>query len=57
MTLVRERAWCGTYRGGVFRSDDGGRAWQSVGLGSRLIHGGSYEPNGPKCRVGGHRAK
>ena len=35
--LVHERAWCGTHRGGVFRSDDGGRSWQSVGLTGRLI--------------------
>ena len=35
--LVRGRAWCGTHRGGVFRSDDGGRSWQSVGLAGRLI--------------------
>ena len=35
--LVRERAWCGTHRGGVFRSDDGGRSWQPVGLAKRLI--------------------
>src|SRR5919201_531025 len=35
--LVHGRAWCGTHRGGVFRSDDGGRSWQSVGLTGRLI--------------------
>jgi photosystem II stability/assembly factor-like uncharacterized protein len=35
--LVRGRAWCGTHRAGVFRTDDGGRSWQSVGLASRLI--------------------
>jgi photosystem II stability/assembly factor-like uncharacterized protein len=35
--LVPGRAWCGTNRGGVFRSDDGGRSWQSVGLAGRLI--------------------
>ena len=35
--LVDGRAWCGTHRGGVFRSDDGGRSWQSVGLAGRLI--------------------
>jgi photosystem II stability/assembly factor-like uncharacterized protein len=35
--LVHGRAWCGTHRGGVFRSDDGGRSWQSVGLAGRLI--------------------
>jgi len=35
--LVHGRAWCGTRRGGVFRSDDGGRSWQFVGLRGRLI--------------------
>src|SRR4051794_41405348 len=35
--LVQGRAWCGTSRGGVFRTDDGGRSWQSVGLEGRLI--------------------
>lgn len=35
--LVHGRAWCGTHSGGVFRSDDGGRSWQSVGLAGRLI--------------------
>src|SRR5262245_48125957 len=36
-SLVPERAWCGTQRGGVFRSDDGGRSWQPVGLAGRMI--------------------
>src|SRR5215208_3979066 len=35
--LVRGRAWCGTHRDGVFRSEDGGRSWHSVGLAGRLI--------------------
>src|SRR4030095_301979 len=35
--LVQGRAWCGTQRGGVFRSDDGGGSWQPVGLAGRLI--------------------
>ena len=35
--LIRRRAWCGTHRGGVFRSDDGGRSWQPVGLAGQLI--------------------
>ena len=30
--LVRGRAWCGTHRGGVYRSDDGGASWRAVGL-------------------------
>ena len=35
--LVHRRAWCGTHRGGVFRSDDGGMSWQSVGLVGRVL--------------------
>lgn len=35
--LVRGRAWCGTRRGGVFRSEDGGRSWQPAGLAGGLI--------------------
>ena len=35
--LVHGRVWCGTHRGGVFRSDDGGRSWQAIGLAGRLI--------------------
>ena len=35
--LVHRRAWCGTHRDGVFRSDDGGTSWQSAGLAGRLI--------------------
>src|SRR6185503_17377485 len=30
--LVRGRAWCGTHRNGVYRSDDGGVSWRAVGL-------------------------
>ena len=35
--LVHGRAWCGTHRSGMFRSDDSGRSWQLVGLAGRLI--------------------
>ena len=35
--LVQGRAWCGTHKGGVFRSDDGGESWQPVGLAGQLI--------------------
>jgi photosystem II stability/assembly factor-like uncharacterized protein len=35
--LVHGRVWCGTHRGGVFRSDDGGQSWRPVGLAGRLI--------------------
>jgi len=36
-SLVHGRVWCGTHQGGVFRSDDAGRSWRSVGLAGRLI--------------------
>ena len=35
--LTPGRAWCGTHRGGVFRSDDGGKSWRPVGLSDKLI--------------------
>src|SRR5437764_13266282 len=35
--LVPGRAWCGTHRDGVFRTDDGGRSWRSVGLAGGLV--------------------
>jgi len=35
--MVRGRAWCGTGQNGLFRTDDGGTSWQSVGLAGRLI--------------------
>ena len=31
------RAWCGTQRGGVFRSDDAGISWRPCGLEGQLI--------------------
>jgi ligand-binding sensor domain-containing protein len=42
--LVHGRAWCGTSRNGVFRTDDGGRSWQSVGLAGPLIMAVSASP-------------
>ena len=36
-SLAHGRAWCGTHRDGVFRTDDGGRSWRSVGLAGRLV--------------------
>src|ERR1700730_4468289 len=42
--LVQDRAWCGTHRDGVFRSEDGGRSWQSVGLAGPLIMAVSGRP-------------
>ena len=41
---VNGRAWCGTHRDGVFRSDDGGSTWHSVGLAGRLIMAISTSP-------------
>lgn len=35
--LVQGRAWCGTHRDGLFRTDDGGQSWRPVGLAGRLI--------------------
>jgi photosystem II stability/assembly factor-like uncharacterized protein len=35
--LTPGRVWCGTYEGGLFRSDDGGESWSPAGLtGERL---------------------
>ena len=45
--LVNGRAWCGTNRNGVFRTDDGGRSWQSVGLAGPLIMAVSASPADP----------
>jgi photosystem II stability/assembly factor-like uncharacterized protein len=41
---VPRRAWCGTHRGGVFRSDDAGASWQPVGLGDLRITAISASP-------------
>ena len=45
--LVRERAWCGTHKGGMFRSDDGGRSWQLAGLVGQLIMAVTASPADP----------
>jgi hypothetical protein len=42
--LVEGRAWCGTNGNGVFRTDDGGSSWQSVGLAGWLIMAVSASP-------------
>jgi photosystem II stability/assembly factor-like uncharacterized protein len=42
--LVAGRVWCGTHRDGVFRSDDAGVSWVSVGLGGRHIMAISASP-------------
>lgn len=42
---LSERAWCGTQRGGVYRSDDGGFSWRNVGgLAGRRIMSISASP-------------
>lgn len=42
------RAWCGTQRGGVYRSDDGGCSWRSVGdLAGRRIMSIAASPARP----------
>ncbi|HEY7056382.1 MAG TPA: hypothetical protein VH458_07655 [Vicinamibacterales bacterium] len=45
--LVEGRAWCGTHRAGVFRSDDGGESWRPVGLAGRLIMSVAASPVSP----------
>ena len=42
--VVQGRVWCGTHHGGIFRSDDGGRSSQSVGLARGLIMAVSVNP-------------
>ena len=44
---VPGRAWCGTSRGGVFRSDDGGASWESVGLQDRRLMSIAASPAEP----------
>ena len=46
--MVHGRAWCGTHRGGMFRSDDGGRSWQSAGLAGHLIMAVTASPVEPE---------
>jgi ligand-binding sensor domain-containing protein len=41
------RAWCGTQRGGAFRSDDDGVSWRSVGLEGRRIMSIAASPARP----------
>ena len=45
--LIQGRAWCGTQRDGVFRSDDGGRSWHPVGMAGRLIMAVAASPAEP----------
>ena len=41
------RAWCGTQRGGAYRSDDGGGSWRSIGLEGRRIMSIAASPAQP----------
>src|SRR5262245_58344357 len=43
--LIDGRAWCGTERDGVFRSDDGGMSWQPIGLAGQLIMAVAASPS------------
>jgi photosystem II stability/assembly factor-like uncharacterized protein len=45
--LAAGRAWCGTQRGGVFRSDDGGASWRAVGLAGRSLMAVTASPSEP----------
>lgn len=45
--LSAGRAWCGTRRSGVFRSDDGGASWRPMGLEGRLVMAVAASPTGP----------
>lgn len=45
--LVAGRAWCGTRRSGVFRSDDGGASWRRMGLEGRLVMSVTASPTEP----------
>jgi hypothetical protein len=55
--FVHGRAWCGTHRDGVFRSDDGGRSWHSVGLAGQLITALSASRARPERGLVRHRAE
>ena len=41
------RAWCGTQRGGAYRSDDRGDSWRSIGLEGRRIMSIAASPAQP----------
>lgn len=53
---VPGRAWCGTARAGVFRSEDGGTSWQSVGLRDQRITALAATAAGANDRAGGAEA-
>jgi photosystem II stability/assembly factor-like uncharacterized protein len=41
------RAWCGTQRGGAYRSDDGGASWRRMGIEGRRIMSIAASPARP----------
>ncbi|MGQ0562942.1 MAG: WD40/YVTN/BNR-like repeat-containing protein, partial [Gemmatimonadota bacterium] len=45
--LAAGRVWCGTHRGGVFRSEDQGATWHSAGLAGRMITAIAASPAAP----------
>lgn len=45
--LVPGRAWCGTQKAGVFRSDDGGATWAAVGLAGERVMAVTPSPARP----------
>jgi photosystem II stability/assembly factor-like uncharacterized protein len=42
--LIQGRVWCGTHRGGVFKSEDGGGSWQGAGLAGHPITSITADP-------------
>ena len=42
---ARGRAWCGTAKNGVFRSDDGGKTWLSAGLDGERVMAVAVSPS------------
>ncbi|HEX7122310.1 MAG TPA: hypothetical protein VF178_08085 [Gemmatimonadaceae bacterium] len=46
--LAPGTVWCGTYRAGVFRSDDGGERWRHVGLEGKAVTAIATSPVNPQ---------
>jgi photosystem II stability/assembly factor-like uncharacterized protein len=44
---LSHRAWCGTNRAGIFRSDDGGTSWRPAGLAGVMIMSVAVSPRDP----------
>ncbi|MGQ0815224.1 MAG: WD40/YVTN/BNR-like repeat-containing protein [Gemmatimonadota bacterium] len=45
--LTAGRAWCGTHRDGMFRSDDAGASWRPAGLGGLMVTSIAASPAAP----------